>query len=66
MEDIARWLVNDAPHSSVKGTRGKTPGTQVGISLLAISKPSIFAGFARAIRLQSGSSPGVLPLVRIR
>ena len=30
---------------------------------MAISKPSIFAGFARAIRLQSGSSPGVLPLV---
>ena len=30
---------------------------------MAISKPSISAGFARSIRLQSGSSPGVLPLV---
>src|SRR3712207_9587601 len=32
---------------SLQGTRGKTPGTQVDVSLLAISKPSISKGFAR-------------------
>jgi hypothetical protein len=45
------------------GTRGKTPGTQVGISLLAIHRPSISKGFVRPTRLRRGSLPGLLPLV---
>ena len=45
-------------------TWGKTPGMQVGIRLLVIAGPSVSAAFARPTRLQSGGSPGLLPLVR--
>ena len=51
---------------SHSGTWGKTPGMQVGIRLLVIAGPSVSAAFARPTRLQSGGSPGLLPLVPIQ